>query len=123
MRNCPRCKQNKELNEFYNRRNKIGNSVYCKKCTTNQTIERQKALKKNAVKYKGGKCQNCGYNKCNSALEFHHVNPNEKDFSLSNVKLTSWSIKIKQELDKCILLCSNCHREEHVKISSLGANG
>lgn len=115
MRTCPRCKTSKELYEFYNRRNKEGNSVYCKKCTTNQTIERQRALKERAVIYKGGKCQQCGYNKCNSALEFHHVNPSEKDFQISKLKLTSWCLKIERELDKCTLLCSNCHKEEHSK--------
>lgn len=123
MRTCPRCKTNKELSEFYNRRNKKGNSVYCKKCTTNQTIERQRAFKEKAVIYKGGKCQKCGYNKCNSALEFHHINPSEKDFQISKLKLTSWCLKIERELDKCTLLCSNCHKEEHFKTSSLGANG
>lgn len=36
-----------------------------------------------AIDYKGGKCSVCGYNKCRAALEFHHTNPNEKDFGIS----------------------------------------
>ena len=61
----------------------------------------------------GGKCQECGYNKNIAVLEFHHINPDEKDFSISdrNIKL-DWE-KIKKELDKCVLVCSNCHREIH----------
>lgn len=74
--------------------------------------QKQKNL---AIDYKGGKCVECGYNKCNSALEFHHTDPNEKDFTISSNKNLSFK-KIKKELDKCILLCSNCHREKHEKI-------
>lgn len=74
----------------------------------------RKKLKKQAVDYKGGKCMICGYNKCIKALEFHHIDPNEKDFSLSSVSKCFETIK--KELDKCILLCANCHREEHDRL-------
>ena len=64
----------------------------------------------------GGKCTCCGYNGCNSALEFHHLNPNEKDFGFGDYKYTinetRWPDIVK-ELKKCILVCSNCHREIH----------
>src|SRR5438046_7331808 len=60
----------------------------------------------------GGKCEKCGYNKCLSALEFHHLDPNEKDFSVSDFK-NSHLEKMKVEVEKCILVCSNCHRELH----------
>jgi hypothetical protein len=36
-----------------------------------------------AIAYKGGECSICGYNKCVAALEFHHLNPSEKDFTIS----------------------------------------
>lgn len=63
--------------------------------------------------YKGNKCQCCGYNKYAGALEFHHINPNEKDFGISTKGYTrSWENN-KKELDKCVLVCSNCHREIH----------
>ena len=71
--------------------------------------------KERAVKYKGGKCVKCGYDKCIIALEFHHINPEEKDFSPSSNMNKSWD-KIKLELDKCILVCSNCHREIHYNL-------
>lgn len=75
----------------------------------------RKKNKERAIEYKGGKCVKCGYNKCNSALEFHHIDPNEKDFSVSQNMNMSWD-KIKKELDKCILVCSNCHREIHEEL-------
>ena len=65
-----------------------------------------------AIEYKGGKCSKCGYNKSNWALEFHHLDPNEKDFGIAQYKVLNWK-KIKIELDKCILVCSNCHKEIH----------
>lgn len=72
----------------------------------------RKRLKQLLVSYKGGKCEICGYDKCISALEFHHKNPKDKDFSISSGKYLSIQ-KCKQEVDKCILVCSNCHRELH----------
>ena len=68
--------------------------------------------KERAVNYKGGKCERCGYNKCITALEFHHTDPKEKDFHISSNMNKAWD-KVKKELDKCILVCSNCHREIH----------
>lgn len=59
----------------------------------------------------GSKCQICGYNKCQKALEFHHINPNEKELTLSS-GVFSWELT-KTELKKCICVCSNCHREIH----------
>jgi len=75
------------------------------------TISRTE-LKKKAVEYKGGRCERCGYNKCIRALEFHHVDPTLKDPTVMRYHSTKWE-KVKVEIDKCILLCANCHREEH----------
>lgn len=74
----------------------------------------RKKNKERAIEYKGGKCQICGYNKCNNALEFHHVDPSKKDFHISKNMNKSWE-KIKNEIDKCVLVCANCHREIHDK--------
>jgi hypothetical protein len=115
---CPRCKNNKPPCEFYQRRGKYAGSVYCKICTNEQTMERQRLQKTLAIQYKGGSCIICGYNKCNSALEFHHLDPKEKDFSLGEMKQKKFNDEIKKELDKCVLLCANCHREIHSKIIS-----
>lgn len=60
----------------------------------------------------GGKCAICGYDKCSSALEFHHTNPLEKDFAISNLPHCSFE-KALAEIQKCIMVCANCHREIH----------
>ncbi len=73
----------------------------------------RKKLKLNALEYKGGKCEKCGYSKCSRALEFHHLDPSEKDFGISNKGHTRPWETIRSELDKCLLLCSNCHAEIH----------
>lgn len=91
---------------------------YCYNCMPEEGYDgatMRKRIKQWALEYKGGKCQNCGYNKCSQALELHHLEPNEKEFNISdkNIKL-DWEV-IKKELDKCILVCANCHREIHAK--------
>ena len=75
-------------------------------------LKRRNLIKNKAVDYKGGKCSKCGYDKCKAALDFHHINPEEKDFTIAKYYNLSWD-KIKIELDKCILVCANCHREIH----------
>lgn len=80
----------------------------------------RRATKERIVASMGGKCQICGYNKCQEALEIHHINPNEKEFQIGRIIANpiSWD-RIVIELRKCIMLCANCHREvhnEHVKI-------
>lgn len=87
----------------------------CRKCLVIAVQKRRDKLKIMAVKYKGGACSICGYNKYVGAIDFHHINPEEKDFNFSSGGYTrSWE-KIKIELDKCVLLCANCHREVHSK--------
>lgn len=74
---------------------------------------RRMDLKKRAIEYKGGKCEKCGYNTCLQALDFHHINPEHKDFTIAQTRLYFTWEKIRAELDKCILVCANCHREIH----------
>ena len=78
--------------------------------------KRRKKIRQLAINYKGGKCQLCGYCKCIQALEFHHTEKSGKDFSISDKGYTrSWK-RVKKEIDKCILVCANCHRELHAGI-------
>lgn len=80
---------------------------------------RRKRLREMAREYGGGKCAICGYMKSTRALVFHHKDPDQKDFGLSVKGLTrSWD-KMRKEIDKCILLCSNCHAEVHDGITQL----
>lgn len=90
----------------------------CRKCSVEAVQRRRYLVKEKAVEYKGGKCEICGYDKCISALEFHHLNPTQKDFGIGHRGYTrSWE-KVKEELDKCIMVCANCHRELHEKDSN-----
>ena len=94
------------------------NRRYCYDCvpsTPKSGAQNRQIIKQWALEYKGSKCEKCGYNKCSEALEFHHKNPEEKDFNLSDRNLILDWQEIKKELDKCILVCANCHREIHAK--------
>jgi 5-methylcytosine-specific restriction endonuclease McrA len=78
--------------------------------------KRRKKIREMALDRKGAKCSLCGYSKCFQALEFHHINEADKDFSISTKGYTrSWE-KVKAEIDKCILVCANCHRELHAGV-------
>jgi hypothetical protein len=77
---------------------------------TKGTIERQRTNKRRLVEYKGGKCCICGYNQCDSALDFHHLR--DKAFTISRARSRSLN-NLKKEADKTILVCRNCHAEIH----------
>lgn len=78
------------------------------------TADYRRNVKLKMIEYKGGKCQVCGYNKCFWALDFHHLSKAEKSFNISGGTKSFESMK--SELDKCILVCANCHREIHAGI-------
>ncbi len=89
---------------------KKGNSdASCGSCKVN---DRRLALKIKAVAYKGGGCERCGYSRSIQALQFHHQDPKAKDFGIGGHHCLTWS-RIQAELDKCLMLCANCHTEEH----------
>jgi hypothetical protein len=113
---CDVCNETKPINEFYSK-NKLDTRTekLCKPCSNKRTTADQRRRKQELINYKGGKCQTCGYCKYNGALDFHHIDPTKKEFAPS--KLNNWSVeRAKSELDKCVLLCSNCHREIHGKL-------
>lgn len=112
--NCNTCGET-DPEQFYQSR-----KIQCKKCFNIECGEKLKKQKLRAVEYKGGECQHCGYKKSVAALEFHHKDPTEKDPQWR----MGWSWeRLQKEIDKCILLCANCHREEHERISPSGATG
>ena len=86
----------------------------CNSCLINV---RRFSLKEKCLAYKGGKCELCGYSKSKRALTFHHMNSTEKEFGIAGSHCRKWE-DIKAELDKCQLLCMNCHMEEHEKLDS-----
>ena len=85
-----------------------------------KVIEWRKRSKRKAVESMGGKCQCCGYNTCNEALEFHHIDPSKKDFSFGRFRANPKKLScLVEELKKCILLCSNCHKEIHAGVRKI----
>ena len=92
---------------FYN------GKLRCKKCLVEYDYQKRHRIKEQLVEYKGGKCEICGYNKCLNALDFHHRNPEEKEYALNTANYNKSFEKLKKEVDKCILVCANCHREIH----------
>lgn len=96
---------------------KVGHTLTtCNSCV--QKI-RYHALKKRAVNFLGGKCIVCDYKKDMAALEFHHVDPLQKEFGIGSGRNTPWG-KLQIELNKCVLLCCRCHREVHSGIIAIG---
>lgn len=79
--------------------------------------DRRLARKAKAVEMAGGKCICCGYDRCVSALDFHHLDPEQKERDIKSLICHSWKI-IETELAKCALLCSNCHREIHWRVNN-----
>ena len=112
---CPHCSKEfpNTLQYFYPRYDAGKTlSTYCRSCWSVYRIQKFRDLKRQCIEYKGGKCQKCGYNKCDAAMDFHHTDPNKKELGIGNGRYFRFE-KLKKELDKCKLLCSNCHREEH----------
>ena len=102
MRLCKDKRTYKDRPEYFkdqNRKKRIKTKLFC-------------------IDYKGGKCEKCGYSKCSSALDFHHINSLEKDFPISQAYRKS-KVNLIKELDKCQLLCANCHRETHAELEKL----
>ena len=82
--------------------------------------EERRKTKELIVNYKGNKCEICGYDKCLAALTFHHSNEEEKNYEIAKISLRIENIQeltddMFLEIEKCELLCSNCHRIVHSK--------
>ena len=109
-----------------------GRTAKCKKCISikhnkwmRDNSEKHNKWRKEAIKkkqdklaeYIGGRvCVHCGFTHDTfTPFDFHHINPSEKEVSISDAICRSWANLIK-EVDKCVLLCSNCHRIEHERI-------
>lgn len=89
--------------------------VRCNSCMANT---RKSSRKEAMVEYKGGQCEVCGYNRSLKALCFHHRDPSTKSFTISGNHGRRWDIVVK-ELEKCAMLCSNCHAEVHDGVITL----
>lgn len=99
-------------NKLYVYKHGQSTKTKCSNCRQNKRYQ----LKDKCIAYKGGRCAICSYSKCTRALSFHHVDSSSKKFNISGAHCHSWD-KIKEELDKCVLLCANCHMEVEAGIT------
>lgn len=107
---CNKCMENKLVkNNFYKKGN--GWSAYCKQCFNKYCAKRWADRKIKFITEFGNKCADCeqSYEPC--VYDFHHIT-NTKEFDWQKLRLRS-EASIRKELDKCVLLCSNCHRLRH----------
>lgn len=140
MKNCAKCKKEfKSWVRVDGRVHNLKNRKFCLECSpfkkhntkdltlinvipklsSYQHVKKFRHNKKEkAIAYKGGKCVVCGYVRCQRNLAFHHLDPTNKDFNISTK--SAWGFeRLKKELDKCILVCHNCHGEIHAGLVDL----
>lgn len=104
-RKCP-CGET-DATKFYGSKRHL-----CGACQNRYVLERGRNFRAALVQKHGGRCTNCGYDKYLCALDFHHLNPAEKDPAFINIRGWSQS-RADAELVKCILLCRCCHAAVH----------
>lgn len=132
MKICSLCKQNKPMTEFAVAKTKAdGRSYDCKQChrdynkvyyKKNYKAERERLEKRqkeqrqkleqmlHEVKTKCGRCDESRF----AALDFHHKDPLTKEITVAEAFARNWTVeRVKKEIDKCEVICSNCHRVEH----------
>jgi len=117
---CRTCNQVKAVSEFSVltklKKSGIKYNCDCKECRSIFRKEKSRSLKAEAIAYKGGKCNDCLAVVHQAAFEFHHTDPStkaNKEPAHFLRDISSLNEKAKQELDKCVLLCANCHRIRH----------
>ena len=127
---CSKCNKEKPTTEFFsNKKRSSGFDCYCKDCRKdysrkhygirtdyykNKVNRNKEKIKDIILQYKQGKkCSRCNFSNP-LALDFHHKNPKDKEFSISKAYIKGIGIeKLEKEIAKCEILCANCHRIEH----------
>lgn len=123
MKTCSICGKIKPETEFFVRhRNKDGSvnlRSECKSCHSDGEMERY-YRKQAFIDGKKTPCAKCGENRIR-CLSFHHINPNEKEFTIGQLRKSNLD-RIEQEIEKCICLCLNCHHEFHYLNDTIGTS-
>lgn len=117
MKTCTTCKKQKSIADFCSdKRRQDGKNPQCRRCQLDAKKVKRLINKAKAVEYGGGKCKYCGIvSNCLDIYDFHHKDPSKKEASLNRLVNSDWDSMVK-ELDKCDLLCSNCHKITHWKL-------
>lgn len=118
---CSRCGMEKSVDEFHYKNTEKRYHSWCKKCLFNKQRIRWKDRKRKVIDLMGGKCVKCGYDRDMAALDLHHVDPSTKEYTWNRLRELCWD-KVVKEIKKCILICSNCHREIHSHHRNLDFN-
>lgn len=103
-------KDYKEFRKAYRQKHYQDNKEHC----DSKNLERAREVKRKLVEYMGGKCQHCNGIFHDVVYDFHHIDPETKEVS-ANLRHRSYESALK-EVNKCIMLCSNCHRTEHARL-------
>lgn len=88
-----------------------GNAWRCLRCRAEAVTKRRRLVKEVLVSEAGGSCALCGYDRFTGALQFHHIDPDDKRFGLGHLGVARSLARARAEARKCVLLCANCHAE------------
>lgn len=109
---CSKCKCDKSIDDFYSKGSSGKTQTFCKVCFNAYCIERWRKRKFEVIAHFQDKCNDCKNTFHYSIYEFHHLVPSEKEYSWNKLRLFS-NDKMQKELQKCVMLCANCHRLRH----------
>ena len=113
---CTKCGMEKPITEFHWRDKAKGiKRSECKECHTNymKSVYHQKREAVGEIKQNFA-CAKCGYNEYPTALDFHHIDPSQKDTTVARMLSNNYTLdKTLKEIEKCVCLCANCHRVFH----------
>jgi len=126
---CPSCEQTLPVSEFHrDKRHSTGYTSHCKSCKRSryykrdevvERVRRQRVrLRQRLAEWKSQGCQVCGYDRCNAAIDPHHLQ--DKEINVGAIVAASYGLdRLERELAKCVPLCANCHRELHAGVITL----
>lgn len=111
---CSKCGIEKPISEYhkngFNSKGEQKYRGYCKTCANKRETERYWE-KREFIDSQRHQCAKCGETRSH-ILDFHHKNPEEKEFTIGRLKKGSKEV-IQKEINKCVCLCANCHRDFH----------
>jgi hypothetical protein len=93
----------------------------CLRCRAENVVNWRRRMKARLMKEAGGQCKLCGYSRYQGALQFHHLDPSSKEFTISRGGVTRAFQELRAEARKCVLLCSNCHAEVEAGVATIDA--